>query len=144
MLFLDWNLGPTEVNEILPGFCGIIFLILVSSMVWDCLSFQSSVITVEVVSCQKKCWMTLLPVIRIIRGIEIGLAGYRKRKAHLMVSRTISLHGIAGKTLLSPQWCSVSHRLPNFYFLCGPRLSAAGSEAETLAIPLGELSTLPR
>lgn len=59
----------------------------------------------------KICWMTFLPVIRTIRGIEIGLAGYRKSKAHLTVSRIACLHGIAGKThqalsdALSPTIC---------------------------------------
>lgn len=70
--------------------------------------------------------MTFLPVIRTIRGIEIGLAGYRKSKAHLTVSRIASLHGIAGKThqalsdALSPTICPRCTTSFFFFFLWWP------------------------
>jgi len=90
--------------------------------------------------------MTFLPVIRSTRSIEIGLAGYRKRKAHLMVSRIISLHGIAEQTLQVPHDALSSTNCPRCrtlftcgFFFCGPRLSAAGAEIEMLTRHLGEL-----
>lgn len=61
--------------------------------------------------------MTFLTVIRTIRSIEIGLARYRKRKAHLTVSRYFFLYGITGKNSSSLQWHFVSHKLSEMYNL---------------------------
>lgn len=83
--------------------------------------------------------MTLLPIIRTVRGIEIELAGTEESKQILWHLWTFPPYGIAGKALrvhseaLFPTNCS-----SRFFW------RVARTKSGRLTVHLGELSALPR
>lgn len=89
--------------------------------------------------------MTLLPIIRTIRGIEIGLAGTEKGK-HISWSLGLFLPMSLQEKLSEPTMVlcfpQTVEALQNFFD--GPRLPAARTKSEMLREHLGERSALPR